>query len=160
MAEASFLEVAQVILQDMSRGGNLPAGSIKRELDDLIELVSRASSSFRRYTGPDASYKTREMASNGEGLSRAILDMVEGSVNVSVNQHGHHDDVQMGRIPTISQFQQAAPQMRFSTGQSNAVPAVDDDTPQSQDVYLDNFHATGGTFDFELADLQWLDYEN
>ena len=160
IADASFFNVAMEVFQDMSRGGNLPAGSVKRELNNLHALVSGYLSPQERDDRLCPSSDILVMVSNGEALSKVILEVIEVAPNATPTAQEDREDAQMGPEPSLPDSQQNPVPSRASTAQTRSVPPSGENTPQSHDVCLDGFHSMGEIFDFELTDLEWLDYEH
>ena len=163
ITESSFINVAKVVLQDMSRKGNIAAALLKSELDDICTLLSSLSPSIRRSDHqPSLIRKPIAMVHDGQYLNDAILDVIgiqpatmESSCDPSLARASGSD------FSPADQRQQPDTQKDLTVRQAPswqpAILPTSNSTPHSNEMNIDYIDAAENPFTFDMADLHWLD---
>ncbi|EXJ77856.1 hypothetical protein A1O3_09015 [Capronia epimyces CBS 606.96] len=171
IADSVLIDTAKVVLEDMGQRGNIPAASLKDELDDVRELTSNLARSFlvrdsrsSAPVPPKAAIAT--IIRDGQVLSDAIVVVVEGITSATIQSAQDRFNVAL-EIPgdTLTREHQwpqlrapeslvpmqtrtpTTPQLHGPLTSPNAMPQV----------YLDGIDAMPNPFPFDTEDLRWLD---
>ena len=163
IAESSFIEVAKVVLQDMSSKGNIPAALLRSELDDICTLTSSPSHTLRRSDQrPSILHNTVAMVQDGQHLNDAILHVVE----LRSTLQDSNSDPNLGRerasdIPLDTPRQQLEIQKDLIMSQSPSWRpgqfTSSNSMSHSDELNIDHVNTVDNPFTFDMADLQWLD---
>ncbi|KAK5028931.1 hypothetical protein LTS07_006312 [Exophiala sideris] len=147
--DTSFIEVATGILQDMASRGNIPAGALNDELARICELASGYSSSHGTCYGRLYA-RQLTVVKDAETLNNAILNVVDippAAPEWPENNAGEGE-------PFIPEF---------PVGGQCSIPPVQPGEAlhhkeASASLFTDDFDAVGDPFDFNMVDLDWLDF--
>lgn len=162
ITESSFVEAATAVLQDMSRKGNVPATSLKVELDDICRLASNLPPSLSWSSHPSTLRKTVTMVQDGQILNNAILDAIE--IQPAARHSNYDPNLLQAPVPGPSTESQwllpETPDPPTLTQNPSCLPSLlpaGNGTPLSNGIYIDNMDGLENLFTFDAADLQWLD---
>jgi len=153
IVEASFLNEAKAIMEGLSNRGSVPAGCLKRELDDLCRLASQVSRPLGVRSHLSSLRGPTSMVQDGLVLNQALLNVIELSIPNEYGRHQNHEDISVQGVTTSTHVENT----NQNDPWNSSIPPVGDRSLYLNDTYISDLATGEGAFTFDTVDLQWLE---
>lgn len=165
VTDGSFLSIAKDVLRDMSNRGNIPAGALLQELNDIHGVLG-STSLVRLPTPAPSLHLSLHLKRNGQALNDAITNVLEVEAPLTDNLGLSRSQTTQLIPPVIEGFQQLPEEI---PQEPTLMPDLDpmehtatDEQSMSYapDFYLDTFDDFQMPFDLDMPTGSdgWLDF--